>query len=311
MLGHFNNFKSKIKKVLRSHGCHLCDYKSKTKSDLNKHIKIHGIRTRQKCRFCEYSCVTNQAMRAHLQNQHQTDSLYSCSRCKASFKLFKEFKQHTEENHQGEEDSTDKDEIVGDLVGIELVIPFKRKRVLILYLFNIAYLSIFFLYFTQNTNPIFKFECSICKKGFQIPEKFEKHEKFAHVNEVRTFSCFVCDGLFESAKNLKNHIKNKHITDHPFKCQYQGCDYSGKTKHMLHNHALIHKEYSHICKFCKFSSAASSGLRRHMIKWHGNDDLYECKPCCLTFKYKTQIVRHIKLIHKNPVKSLKGQKQPI
>ena len=64
-------------------GCHLCEYKSTSNININKHIKqVHDKIKDTKCPECEYTCSTNGALRIHTKQVHDKIKDMKCPKCK-------------------------------------------------------------------------------------------------------------------------------------------------------------------------------------------------------------------------------------
>lgn len=164
-----------------------------------------------------------------------------------------------------------------------------------------------------------KVNCKHCDKT--IPYNSRNSHTIKCVGEKKAFKCENCPATFNKADNLKVHMANK-------RCSVQ-CNLCEKTlqsefyleKHISSTHRvqmnLVKTAEGHIgffpsnelrndlhCTHCDFLAISSSKLKRHMLKHNPKPPKAEekCPKCDMTFKYKSDLERHIPTSHRDYVK---------
>lgn len=82
-----------------SYICELCGFTSKTKSNHNSHMRVHGEK-KHACDLCSMKFARSQGLRRHRMT-HTGEKPYSCKYCDQSFTLFMTHQMH-ERTHTGE-----------------------------------------------------------------------------------------------------------------------------------------------------------------------------------------------------------------
>ena len=67
---------------MKSHICHICDFKTSLVGNLNKHIEsVHEGKKPYKCSICDFSCSLNGNLKQHIQSVHEKKKSYKCTIC--------------------------------------------------------------------------------------------------------------------------------------------------------------------------------------------------------------------------------------
>lgn len=82
-----------------SYICETCGFTSKTKSNHNSHMRVHGEK-KHACDLCDMKFARSQGLRRHRMT-HTGEKPYSCKYCDQSFTLFMTHQMH-ERTHTGE-----------------------------------------------------------------------------------------------------------------------------------------------------------------------------------------------------------------
>jgi Zinc finger, C2H2 type len=98
-------------------------------------------------------------------------------------------------------------------------------------------------------------QCWICRKVLSSNQAMKQHIKVVHEKKTR-FTCPRCPKAFYYKRELQFHIVRCHEAssrtskpDYPFKCEFDGCRKSFKTKQELQSHQMIHSgEFHRICE---------------------------------------------------------------
>ena len=77
-----------------------------------------------------------------------------------------------------------------------------------------------------------KYKCDSCPYATRQSDVLKQHKKI-HGNPSKPFECELCPYRTTVKQSLLTHA-SAHQTEPPFKCDHVSCDYSAKTKNVLH-----------------------------------------------------------------------------
>ena len=326
---------SKVHKIGKTFECDVCHNRYGSQRLLTKHMHIvHNSRNHPilKCNFegCLYTTYVGRYLKSHLV-VHQSDRPYVCSysgcdmsfkysasltshincvhlnlrpyhckhpTCDKTFKFMTGWRRHMA-THTGR---TPAIRVECDLCGktyskTSLI----RHKILV---HNI------------KNKPLI--DCPHCPYKTVYPNYMRQHQQ-SHQNR-RSFRCRAkgCDKRFKTEKSLRLH-KIMHSNVRLYSCDWPGCELTfkrrytqirhlrthtmdGKTEGSLRVYKMTHSDVRpHSCDWpeCGFTFKLKSHLKRHM-RIHINDGIrFWCDYCHHSFKYKTDLNRHVKREHLN------------
>lgn len=132
--------------------------------------------------------------------------------------------------------------------------------------------------------------CNVCRKVLRDASALARH-KASHT----LFQCNRCEKSFTLFKPLLRHCQNVHKISKPFKCTY-----CAKILSNIRN--LIAHEWKHTghlpfqCAHCGLRCKTDADLISHE-RVHTKEKPYLCTECGKTFSHKSNLLRHLNLIH--------------
>ncbi|KAF6214941.1 hypothetical protein GE061_009686 [Apolygus lucorum] len=84
----------------RPFACDFCEFTSRTKSNLKRHLPIHTGEKPYACNICDFRSARLQNLQAHKTNKHATESPYSCDSCDYKTETQLGLKRHIRRSHR-------------------------------------------------------------------------------------------------------------------------------------------------------------------------------------------------------------------
>jgi KRAB domain-containing zinc finger protein len=142
------------------------------------------------------------------------------------------------------------------------------------------------------------FVCDQCTfattRADYLKEHMETHEGVRH-------HCDYCGQSYAQARNLKAHIINCHGDLEDLRCDQ--CDFTTKRKDTFEHHIKFkHEGVRHQCDVCLSSYSRSTDLKRHIKTVHTNPVekvtvKHPCALCSSSFCRERDLRRHVRVVH--------------
>ncbi|KAM6964622.1 uncharacterized protein LKV04_020368 [Tautogolabrus adspersus] len=237
-------------------------------------VKASTTKKRVECFICKE--LVNMRLRTHMKTHFPTGN-YACPRCDSRFRLFTSFKQHLKrtcfEYGQQQVDPEKPDEAKNLYKCDKCEEAFKYKVSLEKH--------------TLTHNELY---CGVCRKVLRDAAALARH-KASHT----LFQCTRCEETFTFFKPLLRHCQNIHKINKPFRCNHCSKTYSRLR-------GLIAHEWKHTghlpfqCAQCSLRVKTDADLISHQ-RVHTREKPYLCAECGKTFAQRSNLLRHLNLIH--------------
>ena len=256
--------------------CNICDYKTKCKYTLKKHITYkHMIRERKfECDFekCHKTFKDITAVKVHKRLYHSTQRLIcEWPGCDQTYKTKSGLKEH-QRTHIGVKGFKCEVEGCGKAFimqkGLSQHKMYHRKQ--------------------------FVCEWPGCDQSFGDKRTLASHQN-KHQN-IKAFKCTFsgCPQQFYSDKGLASHLKRVH--QKKFVCDWPGCDQSFGDKRSLTAHQNKHQDIKAFkCTFigCSQQFYNNKGLNKHLKRVHQKMFVCEWPECDQRFENHTNLSSHM------------------
>ena len=133
------------------------------------------------------------------------------------------------------------------------------------------------------------YQCRLCGKTCYTPISYRDHKYF---HGDRTFQCGRCRKNFHNASQLNLH-KHFHRRDRLYRCFASKCNHNYKWPQDLLRHIKVHLPTVHKCTKCDYSTKSKRLLHQH-VNIHTDDMPFPCCGCQTRFKHAMQRYRHEK-----------------
>ena len=253
--------------------CVLCEYKTKSRVHMTRHMRKHTGEKPFHCKECEDSFSCSSGLTQHTKRKHTDEMEFVCNVCGKPFKAASDLRQH-EFRHIENKPRPFSCEICNHKFTCKA--NFERHKLV-------------------HFPPSKWFECYYdkCSKKFKTPSHQRRHIKL-HVNPDKKFWCPQCGIKFVESYNVKQHVQLVHEKVKKFVCNLCSEDFSKKCdfdhhKETRHSHGL---EESFQCNVCDKFYPHRRALKNHIHNVHVRTPKLNCEICGKIFKYSEHFKRH-------------------
>uniref|UniRef100_A0A182PBH7 Uncharacterized protein n=1 Tax=Anopheles epiroticus TaxID=199890 RepID=A0A182PBH7_9DIPT len=135
--------------------------------------------------------------------------------------------------------------------------------------------------------------CEQCDRGFSYVDSYISHMRAKH-NLGEPLQCKLCPKKFRHRSGLNGHINRKHNEESNVQCPV--CGIVCQDKKALKDHNRVHSnEKPFVCRHCPKNFKSPYARRTHELIHQGV--VFKCSVCDKTYKYKCQLVLHMKKKH--------------
>ncbi|GFU43993.1 zinc finger protein [Nephila pilipes] len=263
--------------------CAYCNEPCKSRTELENHMKTHGVSPRKhKCNICDEICPSAATLAEHKLSHCKVATNSTCVTCHTTLKLEEHFHAHLHQhNPQGLPASCI---ICRQTLMSEIEVQVHAKH---------------HLKETESLRP-----CCVCGREYMKAEQIvfgkEANQSYMckgcyHVNDVpkgSEFRCFECHIKFENMLELE-----RHKSSHSKKYQCIICQQSFNTEPEIKAHVNIHVRedgVNHRCHICQKNFDSPSKLQCHLIEHtYEGSTIYSCYLCSSVFTASYLIQQHM------------------
>ncbi|KAK6636855.1 hypothetical protein RUM43_010519 [Polyplax serrata] len=238
-----------------SHKCKLCGKGYKTNNHLKRHVaEFHNTLAPIKCPLCPKIFPRKMNLHHHYKRRHlKQTKKFVCSYCGQSLKGIVALRSHEDRLHRN----------------------------------------------------VRQYKCSDCPEAFTTRGILRKHAQ-RHLTERPMLQCQFCEKKFSTISGIERHIKT-HEGVKEFQCDMPHCGKSFYTKSELKRHIKFHtRDFKHICPVCNHKFMSPGELKKHSTK-HTGERPFKCHLCSCAYARRDDKVKHLKRVHNLKVKRVYGK----
>jgi hypothetical protein len=219
--------------------CPTCNFKVRSNTQLEEHIRTHTGERPFKCGWCDYAAAQKSTLTTHVDYVHKQKKPFPCSVCEYKAARRPELKKHMRK-HTGEK-------------------PFQCDKCE----FASAERSNLRVHLKKHTGEK-PFVCDVC--GFRASRKSHLlQHKQTHTGE-KQFACSSCDFRTGYLCNLKRHQDKHKVVPKKYFCDL--CSFASAHSFNYKAHLRVHtEELPYKCSMCDYKCAQAGSLTRH-VKLH-------------------------------------------
>ena len=251
--------------------CELCDFLTKTKSNLKSHVDYIHNKIMKKCEYCDKVYGSNANMKKHVLQYHTNDTnenIVKCDQCGKKLNDKRYLKDHISIVHEGKRDH------MCSICGKAFYSIFTLNK----HISNI-----------HDGRKRFKCDFEGCEDSFDDHKSRTKHKETVHKDDKYKFYCEKCHKGFNKERGLKEHLdvhREQETSEVPVChiCGFNAKNITGMKAHMRFSHS---EEISDDVTFHFDPSSewkdVQNGLRRSSKVWgyflFNKDKFSKCRIC--------------------------------
>ncbi|XP_045508683.1 RE1-silencing transcription factor-like isoform X3 [Colias croceus] len=152
------------------------------------------------------------------------------------------------------------------------------------------------------------FQCVACDKKFKRLIILKRHEKIMHA-DLPQQSCPKCPATFLSYEELTAHQqRHNRPNNRSYKCDICTKTFNVKSGLQRHKDTVHNKVPEFKCEYCPERFGSIPKLARH-VRTHAGERPYPCKYCDKSFLKSQHYTRHLRIKHRDNVRSSRNQDQ--
>lgn len=258
--------------------CTYCSQSFKSRTELERHMKIHLNSSSQKCNICDEVFPSPNTLAEHKLQHCKIPQGNICVGCKVPLKSEDQFYIHSQEH--GFQGAIMQCIICRQTLASMMELQMHGKH-------------------HFQTKPNF-FTCCVCLRGFDSKENLISKLnssgrtyfvcKPCYHGETSDFHCGECGARFPTSEQLESHVAKHRRTYQCIKCQQ-----SFSTEYEIQLHVATHvlqEGNLHECRLCSQVFDSPAKLQCHLIEHTYGNSEYQCSVCCKVFSNAADIQAH-------------------
>ncbi|XP_072899051.1 zinc finger protein 827 isoform X4 [Hemitrygon akajei] len=274
------------------YSCHVCGFETEVNLQFVSHMSLHVDKEQWMfslcCNTCNFSCMDETEMKAHIHATHaddkvQTSSCHSpCSESKAAttFSSSSSSSSSSLSSSSALCDSVIESETPhSDVTTEEQSSSFNPPVVL----------SGSSTSGSEEKNDK-GFECIFCNFVCKTKMMYERHLQIHLI--TRMYECDICHKFLKTSEQLLEHKKCHNVSTGGLKCPF--CVYATNRPSAMECHLRTHYKMEFKCRICQVVKANQLELEIH-IREHRLGNHYKCDQCGYLSKTANKLIEHVRV----------------
>ncbi|XP_038220327.1 zinc finger protein 260-like [Zerene cesonia] len=237
----------------REYSCKECDFTTKKRTVMQRHVKMHASNEKHTCHKCGRSFKSREILRVHT-SRHDDKNRYHCDHCNRTFIYKSVLHKHIRSVH-----------IDKDFYCVECDAMFTSMEALKQHLYKTK----------KHSDPSqYKYACAQCDRRFLTRQTLAAHGARAHGaggagGAARAARCGRCARAYSTAGALRVHVRRAHSPAAPAaRAACPVCEKVFSRKGVLKVHMRVHTgERPYSCE-CGASFTQLASLKAHEAAKH-------------------------------------------
>ncbi|XP_050297306.1 zinc finger protein 64-like isoform X2 [Anthonomus grandis grandis] len=272
--------------------CPLCDFKSRHKVSLKRHIKLHNPEQLEtfRCGYCNFETYYERHFRVHVKVLHLGDGdkkVYQCNQCSYASNYRENLSRHKKTHLAPDERSS----FICHICDFQ---TFYRRS------YRVHMEMIHNVLDSQKCEEEYK--CYHCPFETRYRVNIVRHLKTHMKGRTEVFECTDCDFKTIHKTNFNTHVL-RHKDPGKIKIyQCQHCSHKTFYKASLRSHLKLHMKKEEVetykCDICDFCTLYERSIRMHTLYMHSGNhsaiEYFKCTFCDFETRYRENWRRHEK-----------------
>ena len=303
--------------------CNICDFESKKKYGLDKHIKllhrsVGGPSNVMECNRCNLKFARHQLLKNHKRARHLNEKRFSCNTCDYKSFYNQAVQNHVKTKHKDSNTaiSLKLSEIDGPVISLKLGEgPKKVPKIDGLYenrctecsfvTQKVIYLKRHLqLSHGQDSDPLKIIHCESCEFETLRTKSLVDHTNAQHLNQKR-YNCSKCGFKSYYDQHVQSHIATNHPKSESEveRISCNECRFNREHVQCIEDY-LESKKQNFACNYCDVKFMTNQEvIVIHMKSFHPEQKLFHCNNCSYRCNWLYNLRNHKKAKHKSEATS--------
>ncbi|XP_059820975.1 zinc finger protein 827 isoform X4 [Hypanus sabinus] len=273
------------------YSCHVCGFETEVNLQFVSHMSLHVDKEQWMfslcCNTCNFSCMDETEMKAHIHATHADDKVQtpSCHSPSSESKAATTFSSSSSSSSSLSSSSALCDSVIEPETPHSDVTTEEQSSS-----FNPAVLLTGSSTSGSEEKNDKGFECIFCNFVCKTKMMYERHLQIHLI--TRMYECDICHKFLKTSEQLLEHKKCHNVSTGGLKCPF--CVYATNRPSAMECHLRTHYKMEFKCRICQVVKANQLELEIH-IREHRLGNHYKCDQCGYLSKTANKLIEHVRV----------------